>query len=359
MLENYASIPFTLKLNFMKIPVTLFDMTDEGMNEFNSVMQELEGLPLNHIIRTSSGGISIDRKNWNQFPCWDIVESRSMVEVTVITKRCYRFQFRKTLKKDNGEKTIGGNKAFKKFCEVCKKFDVDITKYAVDNGKEVKETIPSPRISITPCTENITWENVHHIDYHSAHLSGLAMKEPEFYKPVDYIYKLRECEGNKNLYKSVLTNTFGFMQSSYVGYKYANLSKKCLEWTNEVTDELAKRLEDSGRLVLLRNTDGIWYKGDIYHGEGEGDGVGQWSNDYHDCTFRAKSRGCYEFIGYKKNETERKYHAVMRGQCQLDKVKKREDWEWGDIYKTGYIFGYRFENNRVVKEIGYEEEDFT
>ena len=60
--------------------------------------------------------------------------------------------------------------------------------------------------------------------------------------------------------------------------------------------ELAKQLKDSGRMVLAYNTDGIWYCGEIYHGEGEGNGLGQWSNDHTNCTIRFKSAGSYEYI---------------------------------------------------------------
>ena len=75
------------------------------------------------------------------------------------------------------------------------------------------------------------------------------------------------------------------------------------------------------------NTDGIWYQGDVYHDEGEGKQLGQWKNDYIDCMWRAASKGKYEFA-----DSEGNYHPVVRGRTRLDKVKERDDWEWGDIY---------------------------
>lgn len=358
MLENYQSIPFTLNINFFKIPVTMFDMTEEGAEEFNSVMEQLETLPLNSIIRTKSGGISTDRRNWSQFPCWDIKSTRSMVEVTVITKRCYRFQFRHTLKgKTEDENQIGGRTAFLKFIEVCKKYGVDIKDFKLpkEEGMEVKKTIPSPLIDITAGVENVVWTNVHHIDLHSAHMSGIAIANPVLRDPISEIYNLRKAN---DTYKAVLTHTWGYCQSQYVGYGYSQLSKDGIEWTNKTITELTKRLTDSGRLVLMHNTDGIWYTGPVYHGDGEGDGIGQWSNDYHDCKFRAKSKGAYEFIGYKKNETVAKYHAVVRGQTLLDKIKPRDEWQWGDIYENQatQILGFAFINNRIVKEYTHNED---
>lgn len=354
MFEQYQSIPFTLDLNFMNIPINMIDMTDEGMEEFNSVISEVEKMNLNPIIRTKSGGISIDRRNWHQFPCWDIRTTKSMVEVTVITLRCYRFQFRKSLipKEADDGKQLSGRTSFLKFRSMCASHGIRLEDYKIskEEGLAIKQSIPSPHIDITPCIEDVTWEKkVHHIDLHSAHMSGIALTFPSLRPVIEEAYNRRK---ENDAYKSILTHTWGYLQCEYVQCGYSHISKAGIEWTNRTIEELTERLNNSERLVLAHNTDGIWYYGDIYHGEGEGDGIGQWSNDYHDCTFRAKSKGAYEFIGYKKNETEPKYHAVVRGLTEYDKVKPRKEWTWGDIYKTGKVIGYKFDRvlNRVVKE---------
>ena len=84
-------------------------------------------------------------------------------------------------------------------------------------------------------------------------------------------------------------------------------------------------------MPILYNTDGVWYyspNGKPYHGEGEGKGIGCWENDHLDCKWRAKSKGCYEFI------EEGKYSPVVRGLTKYDKIKPdRTTWEWGDIFK--------------------------
>ena len=82
-------------------------------------------------------------------------------------------------------------------------------------------------------------------------------------------------------------------------------------------------MKKKGRIVLSFNTDGIWYKGPVFHWEGEGESLGEWHNDHICCKFRAKSAGSYEFI---ENGV---YHAVVRGISNDIK----DDWEWGAIYE--------------------------
>ena len=75
------------------------------------------------------------------------------------------------------------------------------------------------------------------------------------------------------------------------------LEKSFAEYSNKLSaDEMNARLIANGDKILGHNTDGIWYQGPVYHGEGEGNDLGQWRNDYVDCRFRAKSSGAYEFI---------------------------------------------------------------
>ena len=106
------------------------------------------------------------------------------------------------------------------------------------------------------------------------------------------------------------------------------------------------RLITSGRTILGFNTDGIWYQGDIYHGEGEGDKLGEWSNDHINCLFRSKSNGAYEFI------ENGQYNAVVRGNTSFDAIEPdRSKWTWGDIYKSN-VLTYTFDEKIGVV---YEE----
>ena len=101
--------------------------------------------------------------------------------------------------------------------------------------------------------------------------------------------------------------------------------------------------------MIARSTDCIWYEGEIYHGEGEGKALGEWSNDHTNCTFRAKSKGVYEYI------ENGKYTVVARGYYELDKIKPRDLWSWGDIYNTGKIYKWAYlpEEEKLVAEKGY------
>ena len=89
--------------------------------------------------------------------------------------------------------------------------------------------------------------------------------------------------------------------------RWAHLSRDAIKDNNDRVKKLAETLEKKGRMVLSFNTDGIWYKGPVYHGEGEGDGLGEWHNDHVNCKFRAKSSGSYEFIENKKYYLQDKY----------------------------------------------------
>ena len=105
----------------------------------------------------------------------------------------------------------------------------------------------------------------------------------------------------------------GFFQSKYspVYYQFSHLSRAMIHDNNEWIREKVKRLVDYGCAPLLKNTDGIWYSGPLYHDEDEGSGLGQWKSDHINCTWRCKSKGCYEFI---ENGV---YTPVARGVSKL------------------------------------------
>ena len=105
--------------------------------------------------------------------------------------------------------------------------------------------------------------------------------------------------------------------------------------------ELSERLEESGRIPLLYNTDGIWYYGEVYHGEGEGKDLNQWSNDHVNCVFRMRSTCAYEYI---ENNV---YKPVVKGVMPLDKKLPRDKWKWGDIYK-GNILTFSFSDLGIL-----------
>lgn len=346
--EKYKHAEATLKPNKLKFPENLLPTTQEGAAEFNDILDcihemtrkgELSGrcMPL-----TPSGGIKItpfaDHQN-----TYAITATNSMIELVLCAKEYFRFYFRRSWSKENKE--MSGLRSFHLFCQVLKKFGHEVNEFFVteEEGKLCKDMIPAPLIDMNEMYIDETLENMHHLDIHSSHMAGVAEVFKDLRDPIEYMYENRKKHPG---YKSVLTHSWGYFQSRYVKYRLSHLSLAGLQSTNRKVKDLTKRLENSGRKPIMRNTDGIWYQGEIYHGEGEGEKLGEWSNDHINCTFRAKSKGTYEYI---ENGI---YTPVARGPRQLDKEKPRENWKWGDIYHSGAIpvFYWDDMNEKIVKD---------
>lgn len=327
-LANLKHAESSSNLNYLLIPVTVFDITKEGMSKFNKIYQYLKEQNLYELERTASGGIKNGRSV--KRPAWDVKVGSTRIELTVILEGCaWRIQFRSKL-----PNKMSGRKAFTKFKRILLKNGIDLNNYSIDNGAEVKKEIERPLIGCArDIYYDIVFEKVNHIDFHSSYASGLANTHKEFKEVLEKIYSKRE---EKQEYKNILNYSIGFMQSSSCCFaKWAHLSRDAIKDNNKRVRKLAEILEKKGRIVLSFNTDGIWYKGAVYHGEGEGDGLGEWRNDHVNCKFRAKSAGSYEFI---ENGI---YHAVVRGIT----TESKKGWQWGDIYENkaavrGFVFDY-------------------
>ena len=350
--SRYKSARPCLKPNKLDFPLNVIPTTEDGMNEFNDIMNYIHSLVETQEVwgremeLTKSGGIKKTPLADHQ-DTYAIIVTKSMVEVLLCYRDYYRFQFRRKFCKEKNE--MGGHRAFYTFVETLKKFNVNIEDefLSVDEGKMYKEMIPSPIVDVNEEIVGKTLENVHHLDIHSAHMAGMAEAFEELRAPIEFIYNKRK---ENQMYKSVLTHTWGYCQSQYapVYYRLSHLSYAGIQSTNRKIRDLTKRLEDSGRKVLMHNTDGIWYQGDVYHGEGEGNLLGQWSNDHINCKYRAKSAGVYEYI------EDGEYSVVARGQFELDRIKPREEWSWGDIYYTGKCIRFSYDDN---EEKLFVEED--
>ena len=335
-LSRLKSTPSSAKINYLLIPVTVFNINKEGAEKFNKIYLWLKDQNLYKIERTTSGGIKSGphRKR----PAWDVKKSRTCIEITLLMEgRAWRIQFRSEL-----QEGMSGRKAFTMFKRILLKRGIDLEKYAIDNGREVKEQIEKPLIGAkNRLFYDRTFEKVNHIDFHSSYAGGLANSHPEFREVLNELYAKRE---EKKEYKNILNFSIGFMQSiAGCNARWAHLSRDAIKDNNERVKNLAKILEKTGRMVLSFNTDGIWYKGAVYHGEGEGEGLGEWHNDHTNCTFRAKSSGSYEFI------EKGKYYPVVRGITNSSK----KNWEWGDIYsKKAELVLFTFDEERGVTTDG-------
>ena len=339
-LNNYKFKEFGSDYNQYQAIPNMIPPTKDGAKEFNKVYQELLKSDLGELKRTPSGAIAK-----NQFYCWDIRNNPTASKLTIlIGGKLWVVQLGYSGKENDG---LAPYKAFTMFEDKCYEYGIELEDYALPGaGAAIKETIEKPFIFIDKKYWDKTLYNVHHIDFHSSYPAGLVNTHPEFRPVVEYFFNNRK---SKPEYKAVLNYTIGMMQSlrnKIVNARYAILSRDAIKDNNDRIRALLNILLQNDYEIIGCNTDGIWYKGEtLYHGEGEGDKLGEWSNDHTFCKFRAKSNGCYEFV---ENNV---YTPVMRGCSTLDMDKPRSEWEWGDIYRTSaYVLTFE-------EGIGYTSEE--
>ena len=319
--DRYRARPINLTFN------------PEGIELFNKVYMLLYRSHLATMKRTSKGVICTDFKNNNT---WDCIQSKAAIEITVYyLKYLYVWRIGRPMLEDH----ISGWKAFRLFSDKCKEYGIDLEQYKIPNGKEIKETIEKPLIFFKNYDK--VYKRVNHIDFHNSYPAGLVRTHPEFKEVVQYFYERRKEDPTN---KMVLNATIGYMQSlQCCDAAWSYLSRDAIKDNNDRIRELATRIALSGRYILGYNTDGIWYQGDPYKGEGEGKELGEWENDHINCQLRAKSNGAYEYI------EDGKYTPVLRGFTNYDNIKPREQWVWGDIYRTDCeILTYTFEIGKGV-----------
>ena len=324
------------RVNLRDIPIVVFDITDDGMRKMNEILDIANSCDyLKELVFTKSGGISTAFENFR--PSVGVRETGSLVDVVIMDQSVARFQFRA---KESEKKAvpISGTTAFKIFSDVCKKYGINLDNYSIENGLEIKKTIKPPLIELVKAKSGYMFNNAHHIDFHSAYMSNLIKIHSEFSPVVEELY----AERKKNpYYKYVLTNTTGFFQSALINYKFSHLSKFMIEKTIENVLNLSKRLENSGRVVLSYNTDGIWYSGEPFHGNGEGKKIGEWENNRLYCKIYYKSAGCYAF------EENGVFKPVVRGRRKLDGIKPRNLWTWKDFFNLDdEVFQYYLDKTK-------------
>ena len=341
-IEDLLKYPHELPsydLNYQKVPCTIFDTTEEGAKRFNELIEFVESLNLDPLVRTRSGGISTNIKYFG--PSYDLRPLRSLIELTLLlSKGAWRFQFRTSFER-MGNDAMGGHKAFYLFNDICRKYGLDLLDYKLENGARIKQEIQAPvRKVLSSGYLDYDIEGVHHIDFNSSYISNLVEKFPEFRPVGEELYHGRK---ENPQYKGVINSTIGYFHTEKHNYAWAHLAKAAINGNNEKVWALVRDLRYSGRTPLLINTDGIWYYGDLYHDANEGTELGQWRHDHTNCTLLIRSPNAYQ---YKENG---KIKTVLSGKTRLDKSKPRELWEWGDIYHTDACpIEFVLENNRIV-----------
>lgn len=344
--------PFKTKVNMKWVPITTFRVSEEGIQKFNEIYLWLLTNVKNKIVRTKSGGISYNKVNFKP-PMWDLSQGNTWVGITYIDfDGIWRIQFRFEATEKEQKKQQYGAQSFRAFKKKCAAGGINLDKYTIDNGEEVKMEIERPFIKLANFgIKDLIFENVHHIDFHNSYPAGLVNTHPEFKEVITELYEKRK---QNEIYKAILNHSIGYMQSvKCCGAKWAHLSRDAINDNNKRIRELAERLKKAGKTILSYNTDGIWYMGDVFHGEGEGKGLGQWENDHIDCTFRAKSAGSYEYI------EDGVYNPVVRGHTKLDEKKPREKWEWGDIYQPdAQVDCYVWIDGYGIKQVNEGEHEY-
>lgn len=333
--------------------VVKWDVNLENLHKVEEIYHILKENELGEIVRTESGGYKQKQfVNWYSFDFF----AKHFVRLECVIKQESGFSIMRLGlgKADKKDVPISGRQAFKILKEEFSSDCIDLESYALETkekGLAAKEEIERPLIqSLVPDKE--IFEHVYHIDFHSAYPGAMLETYPEFTKTFTRIYNNRKSGEDKDkLLKLALDASIGYMQSKYCSFKYAHLAKAAINTNNKKMRALSDFIESQGGEIIAYNTDGIWYQRDEgpVHGEGEGRTLGTWENDHFDCTWRC--RGCnYEYLEVNQETGEFVYTPVVRGFTRLDKIKPREEWNWGEWLEES-VFTFKWNEDTETFEI--------
>ena len=362
--ERYQYIPWTFKPNKLKMPSNEFML--DRYEEFNEIYQLIRANEswIHHVKATSSGAMPYNTKV-DGVQRYILVAKKTSVELVVMMlEGCFRFTMILGRKADDN--IITGTKALKTLMQHADAYGVRkvfqnnvVDKY---DGLEIKKNIESPIIKVyRDSYKGKEFNNVHHIDLNSSYASRIVEAYPELRPMYKYLYDNRKTVDN-GLFKHVLTNSIGAMQSEYclnitydkIGvykapYSLARFAQIAINGTNRWIADLCMRLEMSGRHPLLINTDGIWYQGELYEDANCGTDICQYKNDHKNCKLYIKTQGAYQYI------EDGHVHSVVRGSSRLDQLKPdRSTWTWREIDNIKNLFLYKFDEEKGI--VKYEEE---
>ena len=195
----------TYSINYLLIPVSNFPINKKGAVAFNKIYLWLKKQNLYELKRTRSGGI--ENGSHMRVPAWDVRANKYCVEITVILDGfAWRIQFR-----TETPKKLSGRTAFTKFKRLLMKDGIDLEKFAIDNGPEVKKEIEPYIVKVNhKFYIDKIFSNAHHIDFHSSFSAGLANTHPEFRPTLEKVFRDREKD---EMNKHILNFSIGFLQS--------------------------------------------------------------------------------------------------------------------------------------------------
>lgn len=325
--------------NILKVNVNWLDPSPESAEIFNRAYNLVKDWK--DCITTPSGGISKSGMHFRYFTK-KVAITKSSYELTIIApSKCYILRFRHDYGKGE-EGKMAGKAAFSEFKKKCQKEGLDLATIAIDNGKEIKETIPMPDIRMFPLFKDKVLEHAFHVDINSAYMAGIKKAyghegDGALGRVIQDIFDHRKDNNKSAKYnKAILNCSQGFMQSAYCilnhkSYALAHLSKAGIEYCYNTLQDIIAHYKSLGCTFVATNTDGAWFLQNNVPEEviraTESKELGEYKVDHWDCKLRYKTKGAYEFI---ENGV---YNVKMRGKTRLDKIKPREQWVWGDIYQ--------------------------
>lgn len=351
LINKYEYIPWNYSPNKNRMPKNYISIDD--MEEFNQIYFFARD-NYNYVEPCKSGAMPYNNQV-RDVQRYMVTTSNTGFELVLCTLQgMFRFLLRNGQLKEGN--TISGRKALYELYKKAQEHGVlsvfERLSCSVEEGKKIKEEIESPIVQVLDESYlGKEFTNCWHLDLNSSYASQIVNEYPEL-KPL-YTDLYNKRSENNDLYKHVLTNSIGAMQSRYClspkdlfhteAYALARLSKVAVNGNNEVIRNLLFNLELSGRKPLLINTDGIWYQGPRYSDSSEGLGLGKWKTDAKNCTLYIKSAGAYQYIENGKITTK------MRGISRLDMIKPdRETWGWREIDLYDELCIYRFDADKGV-----------
>ena len=353
MFEGIKYIDIIDNINYLKIPVTKvnLDKYNELVRYFNNLYNNKQ---INRdFIWTKSHGLSSDRDNLcHNLNCYEVKTYSWGAELIFSSPENGISRVQLQIGQPTKEKSfMTGRRAYTRFRNELKKDGIDIEKYFITNGMEVKKEIEKPLCELyTDIYLNKEFDNAYHLDINSAYPYVMMKMYPEWSKTIQRIYDKRK---KNKVYKAVLNMTYGFFQSKLFGAKLANVSKRCIHDTNMSLLKMSILLTDSGCKVLSYNVDGLWFQCNDERLITEIDkicsnNIGDFKIDHRKCKIRFKGPKAYEYI---ENDIT---HIIYSGKTTLDKIKPREEWQWGDIFKTFQVTWVLSDEYGIIEEM---EED--
>ena len=354
-LTNYKHSKLSLRPNKKKLAINLF--TFDRLEEFNQIYQYCRK-HFTLVKATKSQGISYQTSE-RFMERYLVNKGNERFELCIVcASGCYRFVIRNKIKIVN---TISGTCACREIYKQGRKHNIDFNVYGCENGKEIKEEIVRPHIEVLESFFlGKVLPSVHHIDLNSSYASRIVEAYPELKDMYEELYAKRKMKDE--YFKHVLTNSIGCFQSEYCidpssqfktkPYYLSKLAKAAVNGTRAKIEELIEKLKKAKKVPLLSNTDGIWYYGNMYHDENEGEGLGQWKHDHSHCKFLMMGPGAYQYL---ENAVCK---SVVRGISNLDVIEPdRDKWAFGCIKNLKDVVTYHFDEEKgIVKNVEKAEE---